>query len=153
MHPAVHRLSHFKLFKFVHHTLVRLFSAANCSFEPTCHSAGRSTSMRFQTSLWCYTCCMSLFCFLLRHTNWAQSRLPDSALLRATWLCVIWVLQMADLAVFSLRTSSPDDKVTTRTIRASPIYFLHSEHTVAEQYYSELHLILSLSELLNIRVH
>lgn len=40
-----------KLFKFVHHIPLPLFSAANCSFEPTCHSAGRSTSMRFQTSL------------------------------------------------------------------------------------------------------
>lgn len=40
-----------KLFKFVHHILLPLFSAANCSFEPTCHSAGRSTSVRFQTSL------------------------------------------------------------------------------------------------------
>lgn len=39
-----------KLFKFVHCTPLPQFSAANCSFEPTCHSAGRSTSMWFQTS-------------------------------------------------------------------------------------------------------
>lgn len=40
-----------KLFKFVHRIPLPLFSAAKRSFEPTCHSAGRSTSMWLQTSL------------------------------------------------------------------------------------------------------
>ena len=40
-----------KLLKFVHNIPFPLFSAANYSFEPTCHSVGRSTSMRLQTSL------------------------------------------------------------------------------------------------------
>lgn len=39
-----------KLFKFVHHILLPQLSAANCSFETTCHSARRSTSVRSQTS-------------------------------------------------------------------------------------------------------
>lgn len=39
-----------KLFKFVHCIPLPLFSAAKRSFEPTCHSAGRSTSMWLQTS-------------------------------------------------------------------------------------------------------
>lgn len=40
-----------KLFQCVHNTPLPPLSAANCSFEPTCHSAGRSTAMWFQTSL------------------------------------------------------------------------------------------------------
>lgn len=41
-----------KLFKFVHHILLPPFLRCQPKlFEPTCHSAGRSTSMRFQTSL------------------------------------------------------------------------------------------------------
>lgn len=61
VHPAVPLLpclccrasaASLKLLKFAHHILLPLFSAANCSFEPTCHSAIRSTSMQFQRSLW-----------------------------------------------------------------------------------------------------
>lgn len=101
-----------KLFKFVHHILLPVFSAVNCSFEPSCHSAGRSTSMRFQTSLgWANihaTCPCSAYC-LGTQTGHKQ----DNLIVPCCVLHGLVLSGFADggLSGVSLRTSSPDDSL------------------------------------------
>lgn len=101
-----------KLFKFVHHILLPVFSAVNCSFEPTCHSAGRSTSMQLQASLGRAnihaTCPCSAYCLGTR-TGHKQDNLIVPC-------CVLHGLLLSgfadgELSGVSLQTFPPDDSL------------------------------------------
>lgn len=100
-----------KLFKFAYHILLAVFSAANCSFEPTCHSAIRSASMLFQRSLrWvnihaARPC--SAFCLCTQTGPKQHSQCPSMCHMV---LCYLG-LQMVGLTLLSPKTYSPDNNL------------------------------------------